>query len=100
MKKYLISILAFVIGIVILVMIAIYWNEARKEVVFLCGNFVQGVSEHSVGKQLDTGNLLRYRTEPTPFGKLIKVDSLYSFRLYTCTIDIDANGIVQRAQLE
>lgn len=79
---------------------AFFWNEARKEIVFLCRNFEKGVSEQSVTTQLDTGNLLRYRSEQTSSGKRIVVDSAYNLRMYKCIIEFDANGKVTEAQLE
>jgi hypothetical protein len=77
-----------------------YWNEARKEIVFLCGNFEKGGSEHSVIRQLDTGNLLRYHTEKSPMGKRIVVDSYYNLWMYQCIIEVDLNGNVKEARLD
>ena len=46
-----------IINVIVIAFLAIavfYWNEARKEVIFLCGNFTKGVSQSSVIKQLQT----------------------------------------------
>ncbi|MDX1586194.1 MAG: hypothetical protein R3222_05600 [Balneolaceae bacterium] len=77
-----------------------YWNEARKEVVFLCSNFKAGVTEESVLRQLDTGNFLRYHSENLPDGKRIVVESPYSLYMYTCTIDFDSSAVVKESFLE
>lgn len=74
------------------------WKGARDEVIILCGNFKSGVAEASVRRQLDTGNLLRYRSENTATGSRIEVDSLYNFTLYRCTIEFDQNGKVAQAR--
>ncbi|MEZ4702504.1 MAG: hypothetical protein R2834_19380 [Rhodothermales bacterium] len=85
----------FVIGA-----IGFYWNEARKEVVFLCGNFVEGVPEASVRRQLDTGNLLRYHTVDTHEGRQVRAESLMPFGVPACVVDLDAAGVVVAARLE
>jgi hypothetical protein len=76
------------------------WNEARKEVVFLCGNFTAGVTQASVEKQLATGHFLRYRREPAVLGSRIVVDSAYTLGAHRCTIELDPGGVVRRAALE
>lgn len=75
------------------------WNEARKEVVYLCGNFSAGVSQDSVLQQLGTGQFLRYQIDAWPEGSRIVVDSLYSSSLFRCEIDLDGNGRVLRAKV-
>lgn len=100
MTKYLRLMMASLILMATAVTATIYWNEARKEVVFLCGNFAKGVSFKSVQRQLDTGNLLRYRTEKSPSGSRITVNSLYSLNYYTCSIEFDLKGEVLDAHLE
>ena len=92
------------IGIFAMVCIAIvatvYWNEARKEIVFLCGNFVKGVPKSSVLAQLDTGNFLQYRAEQLSDGSRIVADSKLNFSIYQCTIYFDSNDMVTRAYAE
>lgn len=76
----------------------IYWNEARKEVIYLCGNFTEGVTLDSVRRQLDTGTFLRYAEHPTVGGRRIVVDSRLTRGFYTCVIDMDKSGRVIRAR--
>ena len=91
----------FIVLTVVAALVAgFYWNEARKEIVFLCENFERGVSEQSVIRQLETGNFLRYHTELAPSGKRIIVDSAYNLSMYKCIIDVDRNGKVQEALFE
>lgn len=79
---------------------ALVWNEARKEVVFLCGNFTAGVTSDNVERQLATGHFLRYRREPAPMGSRIVVDSAYTLGAHRCTIELDMDGVVRRAGVE
>lgn len=75
------------------------WDEARKEVVFLCGNFESGVTRESVLRQLDTGHFLRYVVMSQPdSGTRITVDSAYHFGFYVCDIELDENQVVIRAR--
>lgn len=79
---------------------AFVWNESRKEVVFLCANFGQGVSEESVRRQLDTGVFLTYQSSATPYGSRVEAHSKYNFSVYRCIIDFDTDGKVIRASVE
>lgn len=78
--------IAAIAAIAGLIVFAWYWSEARKEVTYLCGNFYQGVTKESVTRQLETANLLRYRTEFTANGSKIIADSALHFDHYVCTI--------------
>ena len=89
-----------VIGVVLILVALVYWNEARKEIVYLCGNFGKGVSEQSVLEQLDTGNFLKYRRNALSSGSQIEVDSSFNFAIYRCTIDFDLDGKVVNARVE
>lgn len=84
----------------VLAVAAFTWNEARKEVVFLCGNFQPGVAESSVLAQLDTGHFLRYRSEETASGRRIISDSIYTLSAFRCVIDVGEDGLVSVARLE
>jgi hypothetical protein len=77
-----------------------YWNEARKEVVFLCGNFTAGVSRASVVEQLATVNLSTVSVVALPAGSRIELSSPLNFRLYRCVIDFDASDTVIQAGLK
>jgi hypothetical protein len=79
---------------------AFVWSEARKEVVFLCGNFTAGVSEASVVRQLETGHFLRYRRESMTGGSRIVVDSAWTPGGPRCTIELYGSGTVRRAGVE
>lgn len=86
--------------IVVAAIVAFYWNEARKEVVFLCGNFTGGVSQGNVVNQLETGNFLYYRVERVVTGSRISVDSALGFGAPRCLIEFDSQDKVIRAVLE
>jgi hypothetical protein len=79
---------------------AAYWNEARKEVVYLCGNFSKGVSQDSVLRQLDTGNLLQYQLETISTGSRIIADSRLNLRRYKCIVEFDPEGKVLSAEIQ
>lgn len=95
LKIFLLVTLAIAIAVA-----AFYWNEARKEVVFLCGNFKQGDTEQLVRRQLNTGNLLHYRTERAPAGSRIIAASNYNLGMHRCIIEFDANGLVAESYVE
>lgn len=87
--------LAALIGVAVF-----YGNEARKEIVVLCGNFEKGVPESSVRRQLDTGSFLRYREERTPSGRRIVADTPFNFARNQCVIEMDSRGAVTVARIE
>jgi len=91
------SVLALVAG---LFFAAFAWNESRKEIVYLCGNFTSGVSEDSVRKQLDTGEFLTYQSSVTPSGSRIEAHSKFNLSVYRCNIEFDADGKVIEARVE
>lgn len=73
-----------------------YTNEARKEVVFLCGNFTPGVSEASVLTQLETINFSRYEVVKAANASAVIHTALRGW--YRCRITIDANGLVSHSE--
>lgn len=89
-----------IVAISSFVVSAIYWNEARKEVRYLCGNFTSGVSKNSVIRQLNTANLANYQLLEHSNGSQIIFSSKLNFRIYTCIISLNASGIVTRASYE
>jgi len=84
----------------VLFIAAFAWNESRKEIVYLCGNFTRGVSEESVRRQLDTGEFLTYRSSVTPSGSRIEAHSKFNLSVYRCNIDFDGDGKVIEARVE
>lgn len=82
----------------VVVVASVYWNEARKEVVFLCSNFGKGVSQSSVLRQLSTGNLLRYQIQRNATGSHITVDSMLNLGRYKCIIEFDSDDKVMHAE--
>jgi len=86
--------------VLVVVTIAAYSNEARKEIYFLCGNFSNGVSEASVLKQLNTVSLSQFKVVETTSGKRIELESAINFGLYQCIIELDSDGNVTRADIE
>lgn len=87
--------------LVIVTTIAIYfWNEARKEIVYLCGNFREGVSQSSVLKQLNTAKLSSYKVIEMSTGRRIEFDSILNFDMYKCVIEVNPDGRVEEAEIE
>lgn len=72
------------------------WNEARKEIFYLCGNFAPGTTEESVIRQLETGSFLRYTIEVSDTRR-ITVDSAYNVGVYTCVVELDQDSVVVNA---
>ncbi|MEE4659183.1 MAG: hypothetical protein V2J89_01865 [Halieaceae bacterium] len=93
-KGAIIKLLAGLVAVLAVAVLLFYWDLARKEVKFLCGNFAEGVSRGSVLRQLDTGNQLRYREQPDGPLTVITVDSAWNFGCYRCVIPINAAGRV------
>jgi len=100
MNKRTTLILSVLTLLAVILVAALLWNESRKEVVFLCGNFSKGVSEDSVRRQLDTGQFLSYQSTSTPSGSRIEAHSKYNLSVYRCTIDFDVHGKVLEARVE
>lgn len=95
MKPALRKVMATTAGLMLLlaVVVAVFvWDEARKEVVFLCGNFKPGMDEANVLGQLQTANLLRIERRPSP--RHIHVDSAYNFGMYRCLVETDEDRTV------
>ncbi len=76
------------------------WNEARKELKFLCANFGVGVAQTSVIRQLDTGNWLDYQVTPYQQGVLIVAASDIHLSAYSCVVTLDNKGKVISALFE
>jgi hypothetical protein len=84
-----------------LVFSAIFVNEARKEVIVLCGNFSSGVSKHSVIRQLNTGSFLDFKERETTVASVhseIFVTSLFTLNMITCTVQFNAQDQVLSAK--
>lgn len=74
-----------------------FWDEATKEVYFLCGNFTPGTSEQEVLRQLDTGEFLRVRRQSSFETERLVVDSLYNLGVHRCTVELDPEHRVVQA---
>ena len=76
---------------------AAFWNMTRQEVYYLCGNFVPGVEQLNVIRQLDTATLSSYALSMTESGSTIVLSSPYNFNTFTCTIEFDKDNKVVSA---
>ncbi len=83
--------------LVVIVISGFFWNESRKEIVFLCGNFVAGDPRQSVVEQLDTANLSSYKVITMPNGSRIEFESLLNVGIDKCIIELNSAGLVERA---
>jgi len=89
--------LALAITAFALLIWGVFWNEARKEIFYLCGNFAPGVSRDSVIRQLETGNFLRFEMQMHEGGQRIVADSAYNLGVYRCIVDLDeAHNVTYR----
>jgi hypothetical protein len=75
----------------------ILWDEARKEVFFLCENFEPGHALANVVRQLDTAHYLKVNTDQHQWGKSITVSSVFGPLTRTCLIEFDENQQVRFA---
>ena len=80
--------------ILAVIIIGFVWNEARKEIVFLCSNFGPGTTAQSVITQLNTGSFLRYQRETHSERNRIYVDSAFNLGRYRCVVELDQDQIV------
>lgn len=82
----------------LLVVMAFYWNEARKEIHFLCQNFKPGVSKVSVIRQLDTANLIHVEHNELPNGESeINATAPFKLPVYKCRVVFNTNTTVKAA---
>lgn len=100
MKKRLLLASAGVGLLFALIVIGFVWNEARKEIIFLCSNFGAGTTEQSVITQLNTGSFLRYQKETHSGRNRIYVDSAFNFGRYKCVVELDQSLIVIAANTD
>lgn len=91
--------LAAVAAIAILISLTVMWSEAKKEVIYLCGNFVQGTSHASVVNQLNTANFLTYHREFNPNGSTMIVSSPLHFGNIHCRIILTSQHRVADARV-
>lgn len=94
MKKFIIWTALSGIVFLLIVVEGFVWNEARKEIVYLCQNFTPGVAQESVIRQLDTGTFLRYQLTNEGADRKIVAWSGVNFYMYQCRVNISQDGIV------
>ncbi|RUO37514.1 hypothetical protein CWE13_06035 [Aliidiomarina shirensis] len=97
-KSNKLRVLVIAMFFIALVVAAIFWNSAREEIYFLCGNFSQGVEKTSVVRQLDTANLSSYGQVATEDGSRIVFTSKLNLGAHQCIIEFDGNDRVLRAR--
>jgi hypothetical protein len=84
--------LTFIAGT--LIATGIFANEARKEVIFLCGNFKIGILKKDLVRQLETGTFLHYTQEINERETVVKMSSRFTFNQLYCDVYFDANNRV------
>jgi len=80
--------------VLLLAVYAFFFNEARKEIYYLCGNFTPGVAYSSVVRQLDTITMSEYSIILDKQGKRIVHSSKLNMRLFACDIRFNRNDVV------
>lgn len=93
-KSKSIKIIAATASLLAVITYGLFFNEARNEIYFLCGNFTEGVPYTSVTRQLDTITLSDYRIEEHETGTRITHSSQINFRLLSCHIDFVEDQVV------
>ncbi|RYV01829.1 hypothetical protein SOPP22_15860 [Shewanella sp. OPT22] len=94
-KEYLIFFTSIVI--IIALTSAAFWEFARQEVYYLCGNFSSGEKKSGVIRQLNTANLSEYNQNVVESGSKITFSSKLNFHVYQCIIELDKNNRVVSA---
>lgn len=78
-----------------LVASSFFVNEARKEILCLCGNFQRGVSKADVIRQLKTGKFLHFVEDRDVESSIILVSSQFTLNLVSCEVHFNAKDIVK-----
>jgi hypothetical protein len=101
--SYVISAIALLLGAIVYGSV---WNEARKEVYYLCGNFSAGTAYKEVIRQLDTATLAEYSVFDSPDYQIVFSNPLFP-PWKQCVIDIQhtasqpiEDAIVAKAQYQ
>lgn len=72
------------------------FNESRKEVYYLCGNFTADTSLASIQRQLDTANLSSTLNEVAGHNRSLVFTSEWSGRIFQCRIELNPDNSVER----
>ncbi|GGW79516.1 hypothetical protein [Alteromonas halophila] len=97
--RSLLTVFAGVLLVGALIAVTVMWIEAKKEVMYLCGNFSPGVTKKSVFRQLDTANLLTYDTRFTANGSTTIARSPLHLDGLHCRIYFTKDERVAHAQM-
>ncbi len=97
MKQTIYRDIAAVLAVAALVTWGIYWNEARKDILYLCGNFMQGDTREDVVRQLNTSNLVQHHTDVFATGSKLVASSYLHLGVFTCTVEFTRQGRVVAA---
>jgi hypothetical protein len=81
--------ISFLITTVFIVTCTIFWQIAKDEIFYLCGNFSAGVTKSSVIRQLETANLSSYKHTINENGSIIVFSSRLYFVTNQCIIALD-----------
>jgi hypothetical protein len=100
MKRSILADIAAIAAIAALIAVTFYWIEARREVIILCDNFYPGISKASVERQLNTAELLTWRTEFVANGSKIEAYSPLHFGVMQCNISFNKQDIVLSTTLD
>lgn len=99
MKSWLIKSTVFLVLLLSASGILFSWNEARKEVFYLCENFEPGMTRSNVVRQLNTANYLNLVSTPKPFGEELLAGSFFGPLTRTCQIEFDDAATVMFAAI-
>lgn len=90
---------ATMVLVILLLTTAIYWREARNEVLFLCGNFGPGVTVESVERQLQTATFLNYELNTVENARQLIAISQFPLVSDRCVVQLQ-KGLVTKAFVE
>lgn len=98
-RRIAITLIALAITIAV-VAAGVLWNEARKEVIFLCGNFSPGVSKQSVLRQLNTGHYIKINSSTLDGSEVMIASSVMPLVWTQCAITFSPQESVTSATLK
>lgn len=100
MKRSILFDIVSICAIALLIVITFSWIEARKEVIYLCDNFVPGVPKYSVERQLNTTDFLMWDTVFSANGSRIDAYSPLHLGGMKCRVEFNKIDIVVYSGVE
>lgn len=94
LKRSVLNDVLAIAAIVLLILLSFFWNEARKDIIYLCGNAYPGIAKQTIIRHLNTSSLLQYDDNNVEFGSRVTANSLLHFGMFECEIEFNKADLV------